>query len=62
MGARVRVEECPCCGLAHDGLELFAAAGASAGAKLKLWYVCPEFGLRVPVDFREVTPPPAREN
>ncbi len=43
-------------------LELFAAAGASAGAKLKLWYVCPEFGLRVPVDFREAAPPPARKN
>jgi hypothetical protein len=34
---------CPCCGLAHDRIEVFATQGKT----VKFWYICPEFGQRV---------------
>jgi hypothetical protein len=36
---------CPCCGLPHERVEIFATKGTA----IKLWYICPEFGQRVRV-------------
>jgi len=57
----ISVEPCPCCGLAHKKIAIFATESlpksrAATGKRIKLWYVCTEFGQRVPVDFNQAAP------